>query len=506
LCTFQWNAVFAFPRYCHARLLALGATPIHGIGLGDVNTPVYEEVFTKWTRRMFPALLLHTNAKRNPLGAPIRIKPVIQVSSGAPAAAGNDPNGPQVYAPKLLINALDIDCHTQKVTESRELHTQQSPFSTRHIELTLPANFQYKAGDHLGVCPKNSLENVKLLASLFTPPIELASVFMLPKNMKERALPREVPLQVLNVLTSCIDISMKPSLALITLMLAHASTPEDLASLTELRKCLAHDTKCQIMDEINNGRWNVISLLQAHKSVKISFFDFLECAHAMRPRYYSISSSPQVHGNKVVHATIGRLMLDVPGAGAQKFYGLSSNYVQRLRAGDEINIFLDGADGFHMQDDLSLPMIFVSAGTGYAPMRAFLFERQALHKKKIPMGAAMLINGIRNVNQDFIYRDEIESAVSDGYLQHAIMAYSRDDPEKREYVQHKIIEHGSAVWNLMDAGAYIYVCGSESMRASVMAAFTTVVQHHGRRFKPQAEQYMKEMESVSHKYRPDVWG
>ena len=130
------------------------------------------------------------------------------------------------------------------------------------------------------------------------------------------------------------------------------------------------------------------------------------------------SSSPRIHGSG--SPTSHRAdVTPLPGMPERQFRGMSSQYVQPLREGDRRNIFLDRAEGFHLQEDVEKPMIFVSAGTGYAPMRAFLWERLAMKREGVvQLGPAALFNGIRASALDYIYRDEIEMFVEEGVLDH----------------------------------------------------------------------------------------
>jgi cytochrome P450/NADPH-cytochrome P450 reductase len=161
--------------------------------------------------------------------------------------------------------------------------------------------------------------------------------------------------------------------------------------------------------------------------------------------------------------------------------------------------------GFHLQDDVDKPMVFVSAGTGYAPMRAFLWERLALQRDGVQLGPAILFNGIRHSSLDYIYRDEIEMFLKAGVLDEAYVAASREHPGERRYVQDHIVERGADVWGLIEQGGYVYTCGSAAMRDGVRSAFVTVLTQHGNMTPEIAEAYMAGLESAENRYRPDVW-
>ena len=123
----------------------------------------------------------------------------------------------------------------------------------------------------------------------------------------------------------------------------------------------------------------------------------------------------------------------------------------------------------------------------------------------VMLAPAALFNGIRSSKLDYIYREEIEMFVAEGALDYLFVAMSREVPDKREYVQHQIAQQGSLIWNMVEDGAYIYVCGSQSMRDDVRTAFVETFENCGSLTASGAEGYMERMET-DNRYRPDVWG
>jgi sulfite reductase alpha subunit-like flavoprotein len=294
---------------------------------------------------------------------------------------------------------------------------------------------------------------------------------------------------------------------MIDLLLARALEPAERQKLEEIKMVLRSPAgpDSPLRASLQGGGYNVLHLLDECRSCSINIFEFLQVAQPLLPRYYSTSSSPRVHGDDVAHISVGSHARPVPGIPGREFRGMSSHYVHTLREGDRMNIFLDRAEGFHLQDDITQPMIFVSAGTGYAPMRAFLWERLAMQRAGVNLAPAALFNGIRSSKLDYIYRDEIEMFVEEGALDHLHVAMSREVPGKREYVQDRIVEQGASVWMLVQDGAYIYVCGSQAMRDDVHAAFVSVFAQHGALTAGDAAAYMAQLERAG-RYRPDIWG
>ncbi|MHB8578153.1 MAG: flavodoxin domain-containing protein, partial [Dehalococcoidia bacterium] len=505
----QWNAFLAFPRYVQSKLAELGATPLGTIAFGDVGSPVWEDAHTAWNDRTWPALIELSGAQPSEAAAARIVaeqaaeRELTATDSNTAMALSLDG---QIVAPMLMTNAVGLTTFEVRALVCRELQAPESPSRTRHLEVSLPRDFDYTAGDHLGVCPQNDEETVEKLAAHLGAALE--GVFAVPKSMKVRAVPKGIALQVRNVLTCLVDITSMPSVALLDLLLDKVAEPDERGRLEEIKRVLTtpDGPDSRLRAAINAGGYDVLHLLEEFRSCSINLFEFLQVAQPLRPRYYSTSSSPRIHGNAVAHVSVGLHDTAVPGLAGRRFRGMSSHYVHTRREGDRINIFVDRAEGFHLQGDLAKPMVFVSAGTGYAPMRAFLWERLALKREGVTLGEAALFNGIRASRLDYIYRDEIEAFVGEGALDHLYVATSREVPGKRDYVQDRIVAEGALVWKLVEQGGYVYVCGSQAMRDDVRRAFVSAFTTHGAMTPEAAQSYMVGLETTENRYRPDVWG
>ncbi len=498
----QWNAFLAFPRYVHAKLAELGATPVADFAFADVGSPFWEREHVSWNERVWPVLLELSGAQRSEAAA-ARIAAERAAERALTDAGSNEAMtrslgdvAPRVVlVPEILTNTAGIETFEVEARVCRELQADASPRRTRHLELELPPGVAYAAGDHLGVCPKNGERRVERLAQRLGAVLE--GLFMVPKTMNVAAVPKGVVLQVRNVLTSLVDIGGMPTVPLLDLLVAKATDAGERARLEEIRAVLeAPDgPDSPLRAAIRAGEYDVLRLLDEFPSCSLNIFELLQVVQPLRPRYYSTSSSPRIHGEGAAHITVG---LASPG--------LSSSYLHALREGDRVNVFLDSADGFHLQEDVGRPMVFVSAGTGFAPMRAFLWERLALARAGTPLGEAALFNGIRSRELDYIYRDEIEELSAAGVLDHVHVVCSREEPGRREHVQDRIRAEGPLVWRLLEAGAYVYVCGSQPMRDAVRSAFVDVVAEHGSLPREHADTRVAELETVENRYRPDLWG
>jgi cytochrome P450 / NADPH-cytochrome P450 reductase len=510
----QWNAFLAFPRYVNAKLSELGAEPVAEFAYGDVGSPVWERLHADWNSHLWPVLLELSGARKTAAAA-ARLaaeKAAAEELSGADSntamamslSEGGADTAPRVLlVPKIFTNAVGAETFEVRAQACRELHAPESPKRTRHLEAVLPG-VAYKAGDHLGVCPKNDDDHVEQLAHRLGAALE--GLFMVPKTLNVRAAPKGVVLQVRNVLTNLVDIAGKPTVPFVELLLQKVTDPAEQSRLEEIKAVLETPAgpDSPLRAAIDAGAYDVLRLLDEFPSCKLNIFEFLQVAQPLRPRYYSPSSSPRVHDD-VVHLTVGLEDVPVPEMPERVFRGMSANYVHRLRAGDRINVFLEGADGFHLQDDVAKPMIFVSAGTGFAPIRAFLWERLALKREGVALAEAALFSGIRSRRLDYIYRDEIEMFAAESVVDHVHIVTSREQADRREYVQDRLHEHGALVWRLLEAGGYVYVCGSQPMREGVRAAFVDIVNEHGKMPREHAEAFLRELEISQKRYRPDLW-
>jgi cytochrome P450 / NADPH-cytochrome P450 reductase len=521
----QWNAFLAFPRYVNRKLTELGATPLTDLAYADVGTSAWQQSHADWNARVWPVLLELSGAR--PTQAAAARAAAEQAASGALTGtdshtamqmslygddvAPREASGPTsltqprvLLAPTILTNAVGIDTVEARARVRRELQAAESPKRARHLEVSLPPGLTYLPGDHLGVCPKNDEEQVERLARHLGAALD--GLFIAPKAVDVHAVPRGVVLQVRNVLTNLVDITGRPTAPLLDLLHEKATDPDERSWLAYIKDVLeAPDgPDSPLRAAMDVGGYDVVRLLDESPSCTLNIFEFLRVAQPLRPRYYSISSSPQIHGDGVAHITVGHQVRPVPGLPDRDFRGMSSHYVHALREGDRLNVFIDSSAGFHLEQDMTKPMIFVSAGTGFAPMRAFLWERLAMKRAGTQLAEAALFNGIRSGTLDYIYRDEIEQFTADGVLDHVHVAMSRERPDRREYVQDRIREQGALVWRLLQAGGYVYVCGSQQMRDAVRAAFTDVITEHGRLSREHAEAHLHDLETTA-RYRPDLW-
>jgi sulfite reductase (NADPH) flavoprotein alpha-component len=178
----------------------------------------------------------------------------------------------------------------------------------------------------------------------------------------------------------------------------------------------------------------------------------------------------------------------------------STFLADRLAVGETAGVFIHEAKHFRVPADGKTPIIMVGPGTGIAPFRAFLEERQITGAT----GHNWLFFGDQKRSTDFLYHDQILAWVKDGHLTRLDTAFSRDQAEKI-YVQDRMLSAASELWSWLEQGAYFYVCGDASrMAKDVDAALHTIVQQQGGKSADDAAAYVADMKK-SKRYARDVY-
>ena len=456
------------------------------LGLGDTN---YEN---------FCAAGKKIDARLETLGAK-RIYPFADCDLDYELKAKNWTNGAlTALAPEKNLTQRREDAKAAETTESvhasaplREEFSRTNPFparlltekklnadgsqkETRHFEISLEGSgLNYEAGDALGVFPANCPELVdEILRAL-------------GGNGDEAVKISSGEFSLHCALTEKLDVS-KPSAELLQHFAKNNSTLRDL---------LAPERK----DDFKKWLWGrgVIDLLLENPAVKYSAAEFSALLKPLAPRLYSIASSPKAHARQV-HLTINVVRYEAHGR-ARK--GLASTFLaDRAGAETSVPVFIQTSHGFRLPADGNTPVIMVGPGTGIAPFRAFLHERQAAGAK----GKNWLFFGEQRAATDFYYRDELEKMFSDGHLTKLSTAFSRDQVEKI-YVQNRMLENAAELWSWLEAGAHFYVCGDASrMAKDVDDALHKIIETASGKSADDAKTYVAKLKSAK-RYQRDVY-
>jgi len=229
----------------------------------------------------------------------------------------------------------------------------------------------------------------------------------------------------------------------------------------------------------------------------VTAVEFVDSLRKLQPRLYSIASSLKAHPEEV-HLCIGAVRYEKDGL-AHK--GVASTFLaDRCESGAAVGVFVHTASHFRVPAVGTVPIIMVGPGTGIAPFRAFIEEREATGAT----GKNWLFFGDQYSATDYLYREQIEKWHDDGILTRLDLAFSRDQPEKI-YVQTRMLEHAAEMWRWLEEGAHFYVCGDASrMAKDVDAALHTIVEREGGRSADDAAAYIAQMKK-SKRYARDVY-
>ena len=372
----------------------------------------------------------------------------------------NSYNKNNPYSSQLLVNRM---------------LTEGSDKETRHFEFSLKGSgLSYEPGDSLGVLPHNCPKVVEDLieATGFTGSEEIV--------IAEEAI--------------CLKDALISRFACTVLSKIQIKKFNEIAQSEKLADLLQIANKQDLVDYMW-GR-ELIDLFLEFPQAEISAQDFVGLLRPMPPRLYSIASSLSAHAEEV-HLTVAVVRYE---GHERKRKGVCSSYLAE-RIGSTIPCYLHPNKNFKLPDDPSTPIIMVGPGTGIAPFRAFIEERQATGAT----GKNWLFFGDRSQKTDYLYSDEWESYQKIGILHELDLAWSRDQAEK-VYVQHKMLEKKAELWNWLQDGAVFYVCGDASrMAKDVDQALRTLVQEQGSMSEEEAGAWVKGLQK-ERRYLKDVIG
>lgn len=391
----------------------------------------------------------------------------IKETGSAPVASGNTASKPakekskynrkNPFAAQLLINKIITGDHSSK--------------EIRHFEIRLKGSeLNYEAGDALNIVPQNDPVLVdKLLSELGLTKDDVVG----DENVRE-------------ALISVYDIKV-PS----TDFLQEVAKQTDNQELANL---LGGNAK----EALNDYLWgrDIVDLIIDLKP-KFSADEFIKLLRKLQARAYSISSSSKKHENEV-HLTISSVRYKSHG---RKHEGVASCYLaDRIDEDEKVFIYFSHNNAFRVPKNSDAPIIMVGPGTGIAPFRAFLEEREATEAK----GDNWLFFGDRTEKEDFIYRDEIEAWTKSGLLTKLDLAFSRDQEEKI-YVQTRMQQKGAELFKWLERGGYFYICGDATyMAKDVDKTLHEIIQQHGNMDEAAAEAYVNNLKK-SKRYVRDVY-
>jgi sulfite reductase (NADPH) flavoprotein alpha-component len=363
------------------------------------------------------------------------------------------------------------------VTVNELLTGEGSEKETRHVELTLDAGMTYTPGDAVGIIPENRAEAVAdVLAAL-------------GYKGDERVLDHykvEISLEE----------ALRTRLGIGKLSRGSVGQYAKLAPTVEGLKVLVGPENKARAEEYCWGR-EFVDLASDFPHVVTEPQQLFNVLQRLTPRMYSIASSQAMHKDRV-HTTVRVIRYDAHGRSRQ---GVASGHLgDRAGEGATMPIFLHSNANFRLPEDTSMPVIMIGPGTGIAPFRAFLEERQATGQT----GDNWLFFGEQREKMDFLYREQFLAMHKDGVLTRLDTAFSRDQAQK-VYVQDKMQERSKDLYEWLERGAYFYVCGDATrMAKDVETALLDVIAKGSNGTLEHAAEYLAAMKKQK-RYQRDVY-
>jgi sulfite reductase (NADPH) flavoprotein alpha-component len=440
----------SYPLFCKAgedvdqQLQRMGGQRIVSLQKCDTD---YAAEADSW----FDGILqqLSTPANAGPNGPAALSAAGRQGNPGLPGTASASPAAPKPSGKKI---------YTGTVLSNINLNDRGSNKQTHHLEIAAEG-VEYQPGDSLGIVPEN-------------PAVIVETILTLTGADPARTITHrseEHPLS--HLLQTKLNIVYLPERVVKKYAgIVRQDIPETRIGLLDLLKI-----------------YPVKDTTQFHEVVSI--------LEPIAPRLYSISSSPEAHGGEI-HLTVAKDTFAVNG---ETKHGLCSDGLSQVLPGQTIHFYI------HHNSQFRLPapekdIIMIGPGTGIAPFRSFLAERDSAGAT----GKNWLFFGDQHFTTDFLYQTEIQSWQQTGVLTNINTAFSRDQAQK-VYVQHKMEQRAAEVFDWLENGAHIYVCGAkEPMSVDVENTLLGIIREQGNKTSDQAANYLDELKETG-RYVKDVY-
>uniref|UniRef100_A0A1B0GK97 NADPH--cytochrome P450 reductase n=2 Tax=Lutzomyia longipalpis TaxID=7200 RepID=A0A1B0GK97_LUTLO len=488
--------------YVDKRLEELGATRVFECGLGDDDANI-EDDFITWKDRFWPVVCDYFGIESTGEDILVRQYRLLEQPDVTPD---------RIYCGEVArLHSLQnqrppFDAknpYLAPIRINRELH-KGGGRSCMHVEFDIEGSkMRYEAGDHLAMYAVNDSSLVERLGELCK--ADLDQVFSLINTDTESSKkhPFPCPTTYRTALTHYLEITAIPRTHILKELAEYCSDEKDKEFLRFLSSTTA-EGKAKYQSWVQDATRNIVHILEDTPSCRPPIDHVCEILPRLQPRYYSISSSSKLYP-QTVHITAVLVKYETATGRVNK--GVATNFLAAQRPeGDplpRVPIFIRKSQ-FRLPTKPEIPIIMIGPGTGLAPFRGFIQERDNCRREGQNVGDTILYFGCRKKAEDFLYEEELNEFVNKGSLQLRV-AFSREQ-EKKVYVTHLLQEDSDKVWDVIgEKKGHVYICGdAKNMALDVRNILLNVIQTKGNLSESEAQQYLKKMEAQK-RYSADVW-
>lgn len=489
--------------YVDKRLEELGATRIFELGLGDDDGNL-EEDFITWKERFWPAVCETFGIQST--GEDISMRQYrLVVHDDLPEEKVFHGEVARLHSYKSQRPPFDAkNPYISPISTHRELHASGDR-SCMHVEFDISnSRIRYEAGDHVAVYPTNQQELVDKIGTLLETDLDTVISLVNLDEDSHKKHPFPCPCTYRTALTHYLDVTSQLHTHVIK-ELSEYTADEKEKEMLKLMTTSTPEGKALYHDWIINSCRNITHILEDVPSCRPPLDYLCELLPRLQARYYSISSSPKLHTD-TIHITAVLIEYTTPTKRTNRGVATSCLKVMKPTNGHRFTMPLYVRKSqFRLPSKPKTPIIMIGPGTGLAPFRGFIQERDMQRTQGKIVGETILYFGCRKKSEDYLYQKELEEYESTGTLSKLYVAYSRDQ-ENKVYVTHVLKQNAAEVWRILgENNGHIYVCGdARSMARDVHHIIIDICEQEGKMSKADAIVYVKKMESQK-RYSADVW-
>ena len=488
----QYERYNMMGRTTNELLEKLGARRMFEYGEGDDNEEL-EEDFESWREAMWEAMVQKYGGVEGSHVLDKAIALPFSVKMLTKEEAADEPTTTEEEATcstKYLWHAVDAVVSTNY--ELRAL--QPGAGSTRHIEIDLEGTgISYQTADNLAILPLNDPAITgRLCVQLGFDP---DAIFTLEHDDSHKPV-FPTPCTVRDAFLRFMDIMSIPRRSLLEQLVPYLT---DEAEREDMLLLSSKDGREMYHRQVEDPGWTLAELILVRfSSLSIKLDHFLHIVPHLHPRNYTISSSSSTSPSRV-HITVA--LLEQEMTQGRVYNGICSSFLSQtvphrglasdaaIDEGSKCRVFVREST-FRLPPDPATPILMIGPGTGVAPMRAMLQERAWQKAQGAVVGSNVLYFGCKSRDQDYIYKDDLEAFKADGTLDKLRLAFSREGAAK-VYVQHLLHEDAAEVWDLLQRGAYVYVCGGTRMGTDVHNELSRIARDLGLMGGEEAKEFLK---------------